>query len=142
MPKGEHTVLATALDVARVKEILSSVLSGATIETLNEGPLDGASALAIVASRQGGVALKRSPFGSGNAVAQVVVEDHGSVRNVELIAIKDTFAEGFNRQRAAGNAIGGFSAAKQAPNIRCGRKMVDAIFQALTAADPGIRRVH
>ena len=53
MPKGEHTMVSTALDVTHVKGILSSVLSGATVEPLNQGPLDGNAALAILASQRG-----------------------------------------------------------------------------------------
>ena len=139
MPKGEHTVVSTTLGVADVKRILSSVLSGATVEPLNQGPLDGDAALAIVARQRGGVAFKKSPFGPGNAVAQVVVEDHGSTRSVELVAIRDTFSDGWNRQRAAGNAMAGLSAVKQAPNPKAGRNMVEALLAALKAADPSIR---
>jgi len=141
MPKGEHTIVSTALDVTRVKAILSSVLSGATVEPLNRGPLDGDAALAILVTQRGG-AFKKSPFGAGNAVAQVIVEDQGSTRSVELIAIRDTFADGLNRQRAAGNAMAGLAAIGQAPNIKSGRKMVGAILQALQAADPGIRQTQ
>jgi hypothetical protein len=141
MPKGERTIVSTALDVAQVKAILSSVLSGATVEPLNRGPLDGDAALAILATRQGGV-FKKSPFGSGNAVAQVIVEDQGSTRSVELIAIRDTVADGLNRQRAAGNPMAGLKAMGQVPNIKSGRKMVDAILRALQAADPGIRQTQ
>lgn len=139
MPKGKHTSVSTTLGVTNVKEILSKVLSGATVEALNQGPLDGDAALAIVASQRGGVVLKRSPFGPGNAVAQIIVEDHGSTRSVELIAIRDTFGEGLNRQRAAGNAIAGLSAVGKAPNPKAGRNMVNAILQALKVADPGLR---
>jgi hypothetical protein len=139
MPKGEHTTVSTALDVTRVRGILSSVLSGATVEPLNQGPLDGDAVLAILAIQRGG-AFKKSPFGSGNAVAQVIIEDHGPMRSVELIAIRDTFGDGWNRQRAAGNAIAGMSAMRQAPNVKSGRKMVGAILQALKAADPNIRQ--
>jgi hypothetical protein len=139
MPKGELTVVSTTLDITRVKGILSSVLSGATVEPLDQGPLDGDAALAILASQRGGAFIKKSPFGPGNAVAQVIVEDHGSTRSVELIAIRDTFVDGWNRQRAAGNALAGLSAVGQAPNPKAGRKMVGAILQALRAADPGIR---
>lgn len=142
MPKGEHTIVSTTLDVARVKSILSSVLSGATVEPLNQGPLDGDAALAILACQRGGVAFKKSPFGPGNAVAQVIVEDHGSTRSVELIAIRSTFADGWNRQRAAGNAIAGLSAMKEAPNPKAGRNMVGAVLQALKAADPSIRQTQ
>lgn len=142
MPKGEHTILSTTLDVAHVKSILSSVLSGATVEPLNQGPLDGDAAIAILASQRGGVAFKKSPFGPGNAVAQVIVEDHGSTRSVELIAIRNTFADGWNRQRAAGNAIAGLSAMKEAPNPKAGRNMVGAILQVLKAADPSIRQTQ
>jgi hypothetical protein len=141
MPKGEHTIVSTALDVARVKAILSSVLSGATVEPLNRGPLEGDAALAILVTQRGG-AFKKSPFGPGNAVAQVIVEDQGSTRSVELVAIRDTFADGMNRQRAAGNAMAGLSAIGQAPNIKSGRKMVGAILRALQAADPGIRQTQ
>lgn len=141
MPKGEHTIVSTALDVTRVKVILSSVLSGATVEPLNQGPLDGDAALAILVSQRGGT-FKKSPFGPGNAVAQIIVEDQGSTRSVELIAIRDTFAEGLNRQRAAGNAIAGLSAIGQAPNIKAGRKMVGVILRALQEADPGIRQTQ
>ncbi|HWF20812.1 MAG TPA: hypothetical protein VG226_01595 [Acidimicrobiales bacterium] len=140
MPKSEHTILSTMLDVKHVKDILSSVLSGATVEPLNRSPLDGDAALAFLAIQRGGVAFKKSPFGPGNAVAQVIIEDHGSQRRVELIALRDSFADGWNRQRAAGNAIAGLSAIKQAPNPKAGRNMVEAIFQALKAADHGIRR--
>ena len=140
MPKSEHTIVSTSLDVAEVKGILSSVLSGATVESLNLGPLDGDAALAILACQRGGVAFKKSPFGPGNAVAQVIVEDQGSTRRVELIAIRDSFADGWNRQRAAGNAIAGMSAMKQAPSPKAGRNMVGAILQALRAADPSIRQ--
>ena len=138
MPKGEHTIVSTTLDVTRVKSILSSVLSGATVESLNHGPLDGDTALAILASQRGG-AFKKSPFGIGNAVAQVVVEDCGTKRNVELIAIRDTFGDGWNRQRSAGNAFAGLSAMKEAPSPKAGRNMVGAILEALRAADPNIR---
>jgi hypothetical protein len=140
LPKSEHTIVSTSLDVAEVKGILSSVLSGATVESLNLGPLDGDAALAILACQRGGVAFKKSPFGPGNAVAQVIVEDQGSTRRVELIAIRDSFADGWNRQRAAGNAIAGMSAMKQAPSPKAGRNMVGAILQALRAADPSIRQ--
>lgn len=142
MPKGEHTIVSTTLDVAHVKRILSSVLSGSTVEPLNQGPLDGEVALAMLACQRGGVAFKKSPFGPGNAVAQIIVEDNGSTRSVELIAIRDTFADGWNRQRAAGNAIAGMSAMKQAPNPKAGRNMVGAILQALKAADPSIRQTQ
>jgi hypothetical protein len=141
MPKGEHTIVSTALDVTRVKAILSSVLSGATVEPLNRGPLDDDAALAILVTQRGG-AFKKSPFGPGNAVAQVIVEDQGSTRSVELIAIRDTFTDGLNRQRAAGNAMAGLSAIGQAPNVKSGRKMVGAILRALQAADPGIHQTH
>jgi hypothetical protein len=142
MPKGEHTVVSTTLDVAEVRGILSSVLAGATVESLNQGPLDGDAALAILASQRGGVVFNKSPFGTGNAVAQVIVEDHGTTRSVELIAIRNTFGDNWNKQRAAGNAIAGLSAAKEAPNPKAGRNMVGAILQALKAADPSIRQTQ
>jgi hypothetical protein len=142
MPKGESTIASTTLGVADVKGILSSVLSGATVEPLNQGPLDADAALAILASQRGGVVFRRSPFGPGNAVAQVIVEDHGSTRSVELIAMRNTFADNWNRQRAAGNAIAGLSAMKEAPNPKAGRNMVGAILQALKAADPSIRQTQ
>lgn len=142
MPKGESTIVSTTLDVADVKGILSSVLSGAKVEPLIQGPLDGEAALAFLASQRGGVAFRRSPFGTGNAVAQVIVEDHGSTRSVELIAMQNTFADNWNRQRAAGNALAGLSAVMEAPNPKAGRKMVDAILRALAAADPSIRQTQ
>jgi hypothetical protein len=142
LPKGEHTVVSTKLDVAQVKGILSSVLSGATVEPLNQGPLDADAALAILACQRGGVAFKKSPFGPGNAVAQIIVEDHGSTRSVELVTMRDTFADGWNRQRAAGNALAGMSAMKEAPSPKAGRKMVSSILQALKAADPSIRQTQ
>ena len=142
MPKGEHTVVSTTLDVTHVRGILSSVLSGATVEPLNQGPLDDAAALAILAIQRGGLAFKKSPFGPGNAVAQVIVEDRGSTRSVELIAMRDTFADGFSRQRRAGNAYAGLAAMKQAPNPKSGRNMVGAILQALKEADPNLRQTQ
>jgi hypothetical protein len=141
IPKDEHTVVSTALDVTRVRAILSSVLSEATVESLNRGPLDGDAALAILVTRRGG-AFKKSPFGPGNAVAQVIVEDRGSTRSVELVAIRDTFADGWNRQRGAANAMAGLSAIGQTPNIKSGRNMVSAIVRALQAADPGTRQTR
>ena len=140
MPKGEHTIVATTLDVARVKSILSSVLSGATVEPLNQGPLDD-DALAIRACQRGG-AFKKSPFGPGNAVAQVIVEDRGSTRTVELIAILNTFADSWNRQRSAGNAMTALSRMKEVPSAKAGRNMVRAILDALTAAEPSIRETQ
>lgn len=125
-----------------VRGILSSVLSGATVESLNQGPLDGEAALAILASQRGGLAFKKSPFGQGNAVAQVIVKDHGSTRSVELIAVRNTFADNWNSQRGAGSALGGLSAAKDAPNPKAGRNMVDAILQALQVADPSLRQTQ
>ncbi len=142
MPKGEHTIVSTTLGVSDVKGILSSVLSGANVEPLNRHSLDGDAALAIVASQRGGAMFNKSPFGAGNAVAQVIVEDHGSTRSVELIAIKDTFADSWNRQRAAGNAVGGLMAMGQAPNVKGSRKMAEAILQRLKAADPSLRQTH
>jgi hypothetical protein len=140
MPKGEHTIVATTLDVARVKSILSSVLSGATVEPLNQGPLDD-DALAILACQRGG-AFKKSPFGPGNAVAQVIVEDRGSTRTIELIAILNTFADSWNRQRSAGNAMTALSRMKEVPSAKAGRNMVRAILDALKAADPSIRQTQ
>jgi hypothetical protein len=61
---------------------------------------------------------------------------------VELIAIRDTFGDGWNRQRAAGNAIAGMSAIKQAPSPKAGRNMVGAILEALKTADPSIRQTQ
>ena len=124
--------------LAEVKDVLSSVLAGANIEALELGPLDNDADIAILATRRGSM-FNKSPFGPGNAVAQVIVEDHGSTRHVELIALRDSFADGFNRQRAAGNAMAGLSAATRAPNIKSGRKMVDAILRELQRADPSIR---
>jgi hypothetical protein len=142
MPKGDHTIISTTLDVDRVRGILSTVLSGATVESLNQGPLDEEAAIAILASQRGGVAFKKSPFGPGNAVAQVVVEDRGATRRVELISIQNTFADNWNGQRAARGAIAGLSAVKEAPNPKAGRKMVGAILQALQAADPSLQQTQ
>ena len=86
MPKSEHSQYVTTLGVPQLKSLLSSVLSGATVEPLNQGPLGDAAAIAILAMQRG-AAFKKSPFGVGNAVGQVVVEDRGSDRSVELIAI-------------------------------------------------------
>jgi hypothetical protein len=142
VPKGEHTIVSTKLDVTRVKGILSSVLSGATVEPLNQGPLDGDAALAILAIQRGGVVLKKSPFGPGNAVAQVIVEDHGSTRSVELIAMRNTFGDSLKKQAAAGSAVGGLLATRDTPNPKSGRNMVVAILQALKAADPSLRQTQ
>lgn len=141
MPKSEHSTFTTTLDATRVKGILSSVLSSATVESLNQGPLDGNAALAIVASQRGGV-FNKSPFGPGNAVAQIIVEDHGSTRSVELIAVGTSFMQGMNAQRSAGDAMAGISAVRQQPNLKFGRNMVGVILQALKAADPSIRQTH
>ena len=108
MAKNQHSTFTTTLTTTQVKDVLSSVLSGATVEPLNMGPLDAPAAIAILATQRGGP-LKRSPFGSGNAIAQVTVEDHGSTRSVELVAMAQTFMQGLNNQRAAGNAVAGFS---------------------------------
>lgn len=141
MPKGEHTVVSTSLSVEQIRKTLSSVLSGAKIEELNRTPLESGAALAIVASQFGGVAFKRSPFGPGNAVAQIIVEDHSSARKIELIAIRDTFGESWNKQRAAGNAMAGLSAVNQSPKLRAGRNMVDAMLAALRSADRNLQQL-
>ena len=65
VPKGESTVVSTSLDVASVKNVLSNVLSEATVEPLNKGPLDEDVSLAIVASQRGGLAFRRSPSDPG-----------------------------------------------------------------------------
>lgn len=83
--------------------------------------------------------MKRSPFGPGNAVAQVIVQDQGSARRIDLIAVGTSFGEGFAVQRRAGNAMDGLAAARQAPNLKYGRKMVSAIAAALQDADPAVR---
>lgn len=142
MPKGQHTMISTTLEVTHLKGILSSVLSGATVETLNQGPLDGDAALAILAIQRGGVAFKKSPFGPGNAVVHVIVEDQGSTRSVELVAIQDTIAEGLRRGAGGGNPVAALGAIKQAPNPKAGRNMVGAILQALKAADPSLRQTQ
>ena len=142
MPKSEHSTFATTLDVTHVKNILSSVLSGARIDSLNQGPLDEDAALAILASQQGGFVFNRSPFGPGNAVAQIIVEDHGASRSVELIAIRSTFVDGLNVSRAKGSAIPAMAASRRQPNKQAGRKMVEAVVQALRAADPSIRQTE
>ena len=141
MPKSQHAKFATGLTASEIKQILSSILAGAAVEPLTMGPLDAPAAIAIVATQRG-TPLKRSPFGNGNAVAQVIVEDHGSTRHVELIAVANTFMEGLNAQRAAGNAMAGLSVAAKAPNPKAGRNMVAAIYNALQAADRGIRQVQ
>jgi hypothetical protein len=138
LPKSEHTTLSTTLTATQIKSILSSVLSGADIESLNQGPLDDDAAIAILASQQGGV-FKKSPFGSGNAVAQVIVEDRGSARHVELITFKDTMGDSFNRTRSSNGMVSAMAAGNKAPNIKAGRQMVEAILHVLREADPSIR---
>ena len=140
MPKSEHSTVTTTLEASKLKQILSSVLSGATVEPLNQGPLDGESAVAIVASQRGGAVFNTSPFGPGMAAAQVIVEDHGSLRSVEIIALGTSFMDGLSAQRRAGNAMAGMSVARQQPNLKLSRNMVAAIVAALKTADPGLRQ--
>jgi hypothetical protein len=137
LSKSEHTSFSTTLEVTQIKSILSSVLSGAEIKPLNQGPLDDDAAIAILASQQGGM-FKKSPFGTGNAVAQVIVEDRGSARHVDLITFKDTMGDSFSRARSSSSMGGAMSAGNKAPNIKAGRAMVASILQAIRDADPSI----
>src|SRR5689334_16165519 len=89
------------MDVAEIRKILGSALSGAEVSTMEFGVLEDAPALAILAEWFGGTLTKRSPFGPGLASAQIMVHDCGDHTEIQLVALATTIAQSFAGARNA-----------------------------------------
>jgi len=139
MAKDEHSTYSTTLDTERIKSIMGSVLTGAVVEPLESGPLDSEAALAILATFKGQGVLNKSPFGGGNAMAQVIVEDRGGSRSVHLVAVAATMGDSWNASRGAANGLDGLARVKALPNVKSSRNLVAALADALKGADPELR---
>jgi hypothetical protein len=121
----------TTLDMSAIKRALTQAWASSTVSNLQAGPLDELPPLAVLMFERRPTLTMSKKWGRGDAAVQVLVQDAGTHREVEIIALAGI---GAVRMMLPSNNSDFSSVTLKSSEIRA--RDIEA---GLRAADPGLR---